>query len=159
VGKTRLAEEVLRFAGAAGRPCARAIGHPATQPIPLGALAHLLPADLVAGIGVGEDERAALFHAARAGLSNRSEGGRLVLAVADVAQLDQPSLAVLMPLVVEGVVFLVATLRSGRETPAALATLLKDGRLERLELGPLDDDQIGVLLHRVLDGPLDPRAL
>jgi DNA-binding CsgD family transcriptional regulator len=159
VGKTRLAEEVLRLAGAAGRPCARAIGHPATQPIPLGALAHLLPADLVAGIGVGEEERAALFHAARAGLTNRANGQRLVLAVDDVDQLDQTSLALLLPLVVEGVVFLVATLRSGRETPAALAALLKDGHLERLELGPLDDEQIDVLLHRVLDGPLDARGL
>jgi DNA-binding CsgD family transcriptional regulator len=159
VGKTRLAEEVLRLAGAAGRPCARAIGHPATQPIPLGALGHLLPADLVAGIGVGEEARATLFHAARAGLANRAAGQRLVLAVDDVDQLDQTSLALLLPLVVEGVVFLVATLRSGRETPAALVALLKDGHLERLELRPLDDDQIGVLIHRVLDGPLDAQGL
>ena len=159
VGKTRLAEEVLRLAAAADRPCARAVGHPATQPIPLGALAHLLPADLVPGIGVGEEERATLFHAARAGLAKRADGQRLVLAVDDVDQLDRTSLALLLPLVAERVVFLVATLRSGRETPAPLATLLKDGHLERLELGPLDDEQISVLIHRVLDGPLDTQGL
>jgi len=159
VGKTRLAEEVLRLAAAADRPCARAVGHPATQPIPLGALAHLLPADLVPGIGVGEEERATLFHAARAGLARRADGQRLVLAVDDVDQLDRTSLALLLPLVAERVVFLVATLRSGRETPAPLATLLKDGQLERLELGPLDDEQISVLIHRVLDGPLDTQGL
>ena len=159
VGKTRLAEEVLRLAGTAGRPCARAVGHPATQPIPLGALAHLLPPDLVPGIGVGEEERVTLFHAARAGLAERAQGQRLVLAVDDVDQLDQTSLALLLPLVVERIVFLVATLRTGRETPAAIATLLKDGHLERLELGPLDDEQISVLIHRVLDGPLDAHGL
>jgi DNA-binding CsgD family transcriptional regulator len=159
VGKTRLAEEVLRLAGAAGRPCARAMGHPATQPIPLGALGHLLPADLVADIGVGEEGRAALFHAARAGLTKRAGEQRLVLAVDDVDQLDATSLALLLPLVVEGVVFLVATLRAGRETPTALAALLKDGHLERLELGPLDEDLIGVLIHRVLDGPLEEEGL
>ena len=137
----------------------RAVGHPATQPIPLGALAHLLPADLVPAIGVGEEERATLFHAARAGLATRADGQRLVLAVDDVDQLDRTSLALLLPLVAERVVFLVATLRSGRETPAPLATLLKDRHLERLELGPLDDEQISVLIHRVLDGPLDTQGL
>ena len=46
VGKTRLAEEALRLAERGGRRVERAVGHPATREIPLGALAHLLPADL-----------------------------------------------------------------------------------------------------------------
>src|SRR3954471_19589184 len=76
-GKTRLAEEALRLAerggraahrrgghprprGRAGRPVERAVGRPATREIPLGALAHLLPAGLTADLGVGDDERTAL---------------------------------------------------------------------------------------------------
>ena len=51
VGKTRLGEEVLaRFTDA---PTSRAVGHPATKPIPLGALAHLLPIDLARDLGTG----------------------------------------------------------------------------------------------------------
>src|SRR5262245_35296423 len=61
VGKTRLAEEALRLAERGGRRVERAVGHPATREIPLGALAHLLPADLTTGVGVGEDERSSLF--------------------------------------------------------------------------------------------------
>src|SRR5262245_55815121 len=65
VGKTRLAEEALRLAERGGRPVARAVGHPATRGFPLGALAHLLPAELASDLGVGDDERTALFHTAR----------------------------------------------------------------------------------------------
>src|SRR5215213_6406096 len=68
VGKTRLAEEALRLAERSGRSVERAVGHPATREIPLGALAHLLPGDVMTGIGVGDDERMSLFHAARAEL-------------------------------------------------------------------------------------------
>jgi hypothetical protein len=96
VGKTRLAEQVLRVAGAANRPCARGhrpSGHSAD---PARALAHLLPANPVARIGVGEEERATLFHAARAGLTERAQDQRRVLAVDHVDQLDQTSLALLL---------------------------------------------------------------
>jgi len=58
--------EALRLAERGGRTVSRAVGHPATQEIPLGALAHLLPADLTSDLGVGDDERTGLFHAARA---------------------------------------------------------------------------------------------
>src|SRR4029078_13629120 len=69
VGKTRLAEEALRLAERGGRTVSRAVGHPATREIPLGALAHLLPADLTADLGIGDDERTRLFHAARGDLT------------------------------------------------------------------------------------------
>src|SRR5437762_3425052 len=75
VGKTRLAEEALRLAERAGRRVERAVGHPATQAIPLGALAHMLPAELVRNLGVGDDERTALFHAARAELARVDGAG------------------------------------------------------------------------------------
>ena len=58
VGKTRLAEAAL---AAITGPVARAVGHPSTRDIPLGALSHLLPLD--AGDRRGGDElRAELFH-------------------------------------------------------------------------------------------------
>ena len=68
VGKTRLGEELLLAAGS--RPTARVVGHPATEQIPLGALAHLLPSDLGQGMGTGEDDRPALFHQARSHLAD-----------------------------------------------------------------------------------------
>ena len=154
VGKTRLAEEALHLAERGGRPVERAVGHPASQSIPLAALAHLLPADLTSGLGVGEDERMSLFHAARAELRRLAGDGRLVLLVDDLDLLDDTSVAVLVPLIMSRTVFLVGTVRTGRTPSARLAGLERDGHLVRMEIGPLGPDELGALLHRALDGPV-----
>jgi len=158
VGKTRLAEEALRLAERAGRRAERAVGHPATQQIPLGALAHLLPPDLVHDLGVGDDERTALFHAARAELGRESDNGRLVLLVDDLDLLDDTSVAVLVPLIVARSVFVVGTVRTGQAPSPRLAGLQRDGHLARIALEPLPPDELGALLHRALDGPVTTAA-
>lgn len=158
VGKTRLAEEALRLAERGGRRVERAVGHPSTQQIPLGALAHLLPAGLTGGVGVGDDERTSLFHGARAELQRLAGDDRLVLHVDDLDLLDDTSVAVLVPLLVSRTVFLVGTVRTGRSPSDRLAGLHRDGYLERVEIAPLDDDEVGALLHRVLDGPVSSGA-
>ncbi len=158
VGKTRLAEETLRQAADSGRPTGRALGHPATRAIPLGALAHLLPVG-IGDVGLGPDGRAALFHAARAALAASTGEQRLLLVVDDVDQVDDLSLALLLPLVLQQKVFVVATMRTGRELPGPVATLVADGLLARMELGSLTDAEVATLLHRVLDGPLEPVGL
>src|SRR5215213_6576019 len=122
VGKTRLAEEALRLAERSGRRVERAVGHPATRQIPLGALAHLLPADLMTQLGAGDDDRTAVFHAARAELRRLAGDDRLVLLVDDLDLLDDTSVAVLVPLVVARTVFLIGTVRTGR-TPSAQFTV------------------------------------
>jgi DNA-binding CsgD family transcriptional regulator len=153
VGKTRLAEEALRTAGS--HPTARAVGHEATRAIPFGALAHLLPADLLRDVGVGEDDRAALFHRARLSFAERAGEGRVLLLVDDVDQLDDTSLALLLPLTTARVIFLVATIRAGRPVPAVIASLVKDGHLVEHELATLTTGAVATLLHRVLDGPVE----
>jgi DNA-binding CsgD family transcriptional regulator len=157
VGKTRLGEELLR--AAASRPTAHAVGHPATQQIPLGALAHLLPPDLGRGMGGGEDDRPALFHRARTHLADRPDGQRLLLLVDDIDQLDATSLALLLPLTMERRIFLVATIRTGAILPSVVASLVKDGHLTVESVPVLTVDEVGTLLHRVLDGPVDTRAV
>jgi DNA-binding CsgD family transcriptional regulator len=159
VGKTRLAEEALRRAERAGRNVERAVGHPATEAIPLGALAHLLPAALVQDLGVGDDERTALFHAARAELGRLAGDHRLVLLVDDLDLLDDTSVAVLVPLIVSRRVFLIGTVRTGGTPSQRLTGLQRDGHLIRLDLAPLSRDELGALLHRALDGPVSTSAL
>ncbi len=159
VGKTRLAEEALARAERSGRPTARAVGHPSMASIPLGALAHLLPASLVGGLGVGDDERTGLFHGARAELRRMAGDDRLVLLVDDVDLLDDTSLAVLVPLVVSRTAFLIGTVRTGRSASPRLTGLQRDGHLARLDLSPLGPDELGALLHRALDHPVSTAAL
>jgi ATP/maltotriose-dependent transcriptional regulator MalT len=158
VGKTRLAEEALRLAERAGRRVERAVGHPATQAIPLGALAHMLPAELVRDLGVGDDERTALFHAARAELARVDSRGPLVLLVDDLDLLDDTSVAVLVPLIVARSVFVIGTVRTGRSPSPRLAVLRRDGHLVRVDLEPLAPDELGALLHRALDAPVSGKA-
>lgn len=158
-GKTRLAEEASRLAEGSGRRVERAVGHPSTAAIPLGALAHLLPGSLVEDLGVGEDERMALFHGARAELRRLAGEDRLVLVVDDLDLLDDTSVAVLVPLVVSRKVFLIGTVRTGGTPSPRMAGLERDGHLARIDVGPLSRDQLGALLHRVLGGPLLPAAL
>lgn len=155
VGKTRLSEEALRLAERGGRRVERVVGHPATQPIPLGALAHLLPAELTADLGGDRaDDRTGLFHAARSELRRLAADDRLVLLVDDLDLLDDTSVAVLVPLIVNRTVFLLGTVRTGQAASARFAGLERDGHLVRVEVGPLEPDDLGALLHRVLDGPV-----
>jgi DNA-binding CsgD family transcriptional regulator len=154
VGKTRLAEEALRLAERGGRRVERAVGHPTTQTIPLGALAHLLPADITADLGDGDDDRTGLFHAARSELRRLAGDDRLVLLIDDLDLLDDTSAAVLVPLIVNRTVFLVGTMRTGPSSSSRFAGLERDGHLVRMEIGPLDPDDLGALLHRALDGPV-----
>ena len=157
VGKTRLGEELL--SAATGRPSARVIGHPATAAIPLGALAHLLPVDVVGSAGDADDDRSALFHRARAHLADRHDGERLLLLVDDVDHLDATSLAILLPLTIDRQIFLVATIRSGSPLPSVVASLVKDGHLDVETIPELTADEVATLLHRVLDGPIATAAV
>ena len=153
VGKTRLGEELLL--AATTQPTARAVGHPATATIPLGALAHLLAPTLTHDLGIGDGDRSAMFHRAREHLAARAGAERLLLLIDDVDLLDPTSLAVLLPLTIERKVFLVATIRDGRPLPSVIVTLLKDGHLTIEQVPELGVDEVTMLLHRVLDGPVD----
>lgn len=157
VGKTRLGEELLL--AAVERPTARVVGHPATEQIPLGALAHLLPAEVSSDVGTGEDDRSALFHRARTHLADRPDRRRLLLLVDDIDHLDDTSLALLLPLTIERRVFLVATVRTGSPLPPVVVSLLKDGHLTIESIPVLTVDEVGTLLHRVLDGPVATDAV
>ncbi len=130
-----------------------------TQQIPLGALAHLLPYSLVTEANFELNDRAGLFHAAGAALRGAATEHRMVLTVDDIDQLDDTSLALLLPMTIEREIFLVATVRTGQPIPSAINALIKDGHLERMDVAALADDEVANLLHRVLDGPVEHTAL
>ena len=82
-------------------------------------------------------------------------GQRLLLLVDDIDQLDDTSLALLLPLTLQRTIFLVATVRSSHALPSVVESLVKDGHLSVEEVMPLEHDGIVTLLHRVLDGPVE----
>jgi DNA-binding winged helix-turn-helix (wHTH) protein/DNA-binding CsgD family transcriptional regulator len=155
VGKTRLAEEFLLGAEAAGSPIVRAVARPDTKAIPLGAMAHVLPPDVAEPVGTdGGVDRGAVFHRARAALAQGTDESRRVFLVDDADHLDELSRALLVSEVVAGRAFLVLTVRVRRREPPALLDLAREARLYHIDLPYLGRSTVDVLLHRVLGGPV-----
>ena len=161
IGKTRLSAELVALASDAGIPTARARGHAEATDVSLGALAHLLPNDLFAAGGLdGEFSRGVLLQRAMDAIEQRAaDTDRLILFVDDVDVLDEFSLAVLSALVLNGRVFLVLTQRTDETSQPALAHLVKDGPIERIEMVPLETETLDVLLYRVLKAPISGPVL
>jgi DNA-binding CsgD family transcriptional regulator/tetratricopeptide (TPR) repeat protein len=146
-GKTRLAYECIRLAGRENVPCTRAVASDAARAIPLGAIAHLLPADIDLG------DLAALF--ARMADRYRDIGQRVVLFVDDMHLLDATSAVLIGQLVDAGHVFLVGTIRSAAGLPEAVAGLDRSERARRVDLAELSLDEVHTLLAAVLGGPVE----
>ncbi|MCU1353399.1 MAG: hypothetical protein JWM05_2608, partial [Acidimicrobiales bacterium] len=152
-GKSRLADECRRLAGESGAATSRVVASQAAATLPLGALAHLLPAD----VG-GAAEPAQVFERARAALT-AEDGRRLVLVVDDAHLLDASSAVLLTQLVHEGAVFLVGTIRSGEPASDAVRSWWRDEHTVRIDLDDLDPDDVGELLQLALGGPVAADAV
>ncbi|MER5627904.1 LuxR C-terminal-related transcriptional regulator [Streptosporangium sp. NPDC002544] len=144
VGKTWLARQAVALAGERGAVTRWVVGSGSGRSLPLGAFAALLgpmsgdPASLL-----GEASRALVAGAGRA---------EVVLGIDDAHLLDEVSALLVHQLVVHGMATVVATVRTGETAPAAVTGLWKDGYLDRLEVQPFPQPQIGALLEAILGG-------
>lgn len=160
MGKTRLARECLDYAEQAGWPVARIDGHAEAGLIPLAGMAHLLPPDVLEATGhQGEMERAAVFRRARSSFEERSGDKRLVLMIDNVDRIDDMSTALIGSLVTAGTVFAVMTQRTARGDTLVMDELVRAGRVSHIQLDPLADTDLDVLLYRVLAGPIELDSL
>lgn len=150
VGKTRLADEALHLAAAAGRVTAWAVANRALAEIPFGAFAHLLPD----GHGITSSPLEVLRRT-HGELRRRSPDRPLVLGVDDAHLLDDASAGLAHQLVASGTALVVATVRDDDTAPDAVRALWKGGLVERVELGPLSRSGVSELLAAVLAGQVD----
>ena len=151
VGKTRLADQCLALADGSGRNVARATATEGSRSIPLGALAHLLPA----GIGDERCDLVTVMSEVRPVLLAQARNGPLVLFVDDLHLLDTTSATFVGQLVDADLVFLVATVRSEATLPPGLDALWHRARVRRIDLDDLDRAAVDTLLHLVLRGPVE----
>ena len=119
VGKTRLSDQCLALADRAGRNVARATATEGSSTVPLGALAHLLPA----GIADERCDLVAVMAEVRPVLRDQAANGPLVLFVDDLHLLDGASATLVGQLVDADLIFLVATVRANMSVPAGLDSL------------------------------------
>jgi ATP/maltotriose-dependent transcriptional regulator MalT len=151
VGKTRLADQCLALADQAGRNVARATATEGSCEVPLGALAHLLPA----GLGDERCDLVAVVSQIRAVLQDQSGTGPLVLFVDDLHLLDSTSATLVGQLVDADLLFLVATVRSTESVPRGLEALWHRARVRRIDLDDLDRAAVDTLVHLILRGPVE----
>jgi hypothetical protein len=143
VSKTRPAREALAAAKRSGRVTRWAVGTSAAATIPLGAVAHSLPA-----LGTSSGTLTLLQRAGVA-IADQAEGHWLVLVIDDAHLLDGLSVTLMHQLVLTRAACLLLTVRTGNPDPDPVVTLCKSGVAGRLELQQL---------HRAKRDRLDAQA-
>lgn len=156
IGKSRLVHAVGERLADDGWLVLTASGNPALTAVPLGALAPVLAGEPGAGVADAA-EPVALFGAADSALRRLAGDRPVLLVVDDLSVVDTVSIGLLAQLVAGGRLRLAGTIREGDPVPEGLQSLAATGDAIRLDVGPLDPDQVSELLTRVLGGPIAHR--
>ena len=154
VGKTTLALSGVDWAQQSGMSPRRATATKASQGLPFGAFASVLPPDRSDAGDSREDLGALLGRYARAMVED-AQGLPLLVFVDDAHLLDNGSAVLLQHMALSQVATVVATVRAGMALPDPVLSLWKDGPAERIEIGVLDDETIAELVASALGGPVD----
>ncbi|GIH95205.1 LuxR C-terminal-related transcriptional regulator [Planobispora siamensis] len=149
VGKSRLGEECLKRAQESGRRVGRATATVPSASVPLGAIAHLLPA----GIDL-RDPVAGFSSVTRIMSRSASQSSPTVVFIDDLHLLDATSAVLLRQLMDTDSIFLIASVRSGEPPGTAVAALSCGDAVHHVDLTPLDRPEVETLLERVLGGPV-----
>jgi DNA-binding CsgD family transcriptional regulator len=145
----------VALAEQAGVSVAKVWATRATEGLPFGALAPLLPS--VHHGETGEvDDRADLLRRSAAALVEQAGASRFLLFVDDAHLLDDGSAALVQQLVASDHTSVLVTVRTGCRVPDPILSLWKDGLAERLEIEGLTAEAIESVLSTVLAGPVDP---
>jgi DNA-binding CsgD family transcriptional regulator len=145
VGKTRLAADAL--AGLDRPNVIRVVATTSAATMPFGAVSHLLPGGDVPAIGD--------FIAA---LRDGTLGPAPTVAVDDAQWLDDASAALVLAIATTGAAPLLLTLRSHEPAPDAIVTIWRDRHLDRVDLQPLSELEVALLVESRLGAPRHARA-
>jgi DNA-binding NarL/FixJ family response regulator len=153
-GKSSLGRASLKWAQENHLVTAEVVATRSASAIPFGAWAPLLPnAEEQDSRAIGSLAR--FLRSAEAAVVQRAGGGRLFLFVDDAHLLDEGSAVLLRQLATDRRVFLVVAVRTSEPAPEPVVALWKDELIERVDLEPLDEGHIEVLLRSVLAGPVE----
>ena len=161
VGKSRLAEACFdRVTGRQGVRGARVAATTVAATVPLGALMHLIPAE------IDLSDPVAGFASVARSLAGPSRSDRLVVLVDDLPLLDAASRLLLTQLLRAGNVRLIATARTGAGPGMdgegadhdSIDSLAPVDSTHRIDLAPLRPEQVEGLLRTVLGGQVSRRA-
>jgi DNA-binding CsgD family transcriptional regulator len=152
VGKSLLAEKCLAVAMREGWKGRRVMASAAAAAVPLGAIAHLLPA------GVELSDPIKGFAEVARTLAGPQGNRRWALLVDDLHLLDSASAVLLRQLLDAGVVRLIGTVRTGEPASEAVDALTGGDAVHRIDLSTFRREQAGALLEVVLGAPVGQRT-
>lgn len=151
VGKSRIGRLVVAEASRRGFATEWVQATDATRAIPLGAFAPHLPK----GAAADAATQLQLLRQAMGAILDRARRQPLLLAVDDAHLLDPASATLVQHLAsADGATVLVTT-RSGEVVPDAIVALWKDGIADRIDVGPLEQDEVATLLRAALRGEVE----
>jgi DNA-binding CsgD family transcriptional regulator len=152
VGKSHLARVVVSRLVAQGAASEVIQGGTATERLPLGPCAHLVP------VLTGEVPLVGLIAAALDRQRRQAKYQPMVILAEDADRLDDASATLLGHLIGMPRIAVIATARHLRALPIPLAAPVRDRRLEAMTVGPLGPDAIAELAAQVAGGALDPES-
>jgi DNA-binding CsgD family transcriptional regulator len=154
VGKTTLALRGLEWAQQRGMAQRRVSATRASQGLPFGAFASILPPERIDRAASQEDLGALVGRYARA-MVEEAQGLPLLVFVDDAHLLDNGSAILVQQLALTQAATVLTTVRAGEALPDPVLSLWKDGPAERIEIGVLDDETVEELLASALGAPVD----
>ncbi|HVW33058.1 MAG TPA: AAA family ATPase [Acidimicrobiia bacterium] len=157
VGKTRLAQAVLRHAEDQGFATASVLATRAAAGLPFGAVAPLRPPGDRPTAGAVDDWGDVLRRSSVA-LLEPAGTRRLVVLVDSAHLLDDASATLMHQIAARNMAFLLVTVQSRAPAPDPIVALWKENLLERLDLAALDSATLNELLETALGAPVDPAA-
>jgi len=157
-GKTTLAMMCLQLVRDQKMSVARMTATHASQRLPFGTLAPILPPDPAVD-RLSRDGHGQLLRFYARAVTSRAEGRPLVVFVDDAHLLDDGSATLVHQLAMTGAATVLLTVQSGQRAPDPVVALWKDGLAERIEVGTLGDAAIEELLATVLGGPVDAASV
>ncbi|MGW6217351.1 LuxR C-terminal-related transcriptional regulator [Streptomyces sp. NPDC055109] len=151
IGKSRLAEECIRRGESAGLSGKRATASIAAAAVPLGALAHLLPA------GLDMSHPVASYKKVAEAMANSREHLQILL-VDNLHLLDATSVMLIQQLLDADAIRLIGTVRSGEPVNRITEDLYSGTYVERCDLAALNLGQVETLLSKALGRPIGKAA-
>ena len=157
-GKTTLAMTCLQLVREREMSVARTTATHASQRLPFGTLAPILPPDPAVD-RLSRDGHGQLLRFYARAVTARAGTRPLVVFVDDAHLLDDGSATLVHHLALTQAATVLVTVRSGEPAPDPVVAMWKDGLAERIEVGTLGDAAIEELLVTVLGGPVDAASV
>jgi ATP/maltotriose-dependent transcriptional regulator MalT len=154
IGKSRLLREGIATIDTDRVAVWNATANAATAGLPLGGLSPVLPADQPPGA-----TPAGLLRWAVDALHRQAAGRPIVLAIDDAHLLDPLSATLVYYVARTERATVLGTVRTGETLPDSIRSLWTDDLVERVELGPLTEEETADLLSQVLGGPVDSASV